>query len=104
MPAGRCFACEWFGYYRRWIWLEVLLNVAVLFALVLVLVFRGSWIAYAVGLPLILWLFNARLLSPFDAFKRKLFLAERFAGRWYEYAIPLRRGKLKARAERLSSR
>jgi hypothetical protein len=93
----RCFACEWLGYHLRWLWRAVLLKTGLTLALmtVLVLAFPRSWIAYGLGLPLCFVIHRWHPLSFFDGYKRRLFLAEHLPGLWYEYAIALRRGKVK---------
>ena len=103
VPGRRCFACEWFGYHRRWLWLETLiaagwtLGVTVTCALLT----DGGWWMYVVGAAVGYLPFRFRPLYLLDGYKRRLFLEERMPALWYQYARALRGARDRASAPSL---
>ena len=95
VPGRRCFACEWFGYHGRWIWLETLIASGWVFgvAVACALLFGGGWLMYVVAAAVGYLPFQLRPLHLLDDYKRRLFLEERLPALWYQYAIALRGGK-----------
>jgi hypothetical protein len=93
----RCQLCEWFGYYSRWRlwWVLYYVLSLVLLGFVLIVTVEDNPVSALIMVAYSWAVLYKRIPERyFDGYKRRCFLKDRLPGKWYAYAIPLKRAGL----------